>query len=133
MTSGQEETASLLVVSSKELTSAALEALRASAVALGHGSSVRFECLAGLTSLDIVLMVHECDPWDVVAVDSTAIALLKDAFADEADALEPDNPVWVRGYLFVAVLGFEECLSDQDAKRVAWTRLKAAAHPAAPY
>ncbi len=86
-----------------------------------------------MDSAGLELAVHECDPWDVVAVDDGAIQALKDAFCDEASQLAPDNPVEVRGYLMVAAPDFEGCLQDQAAKRVAWGRLKAAAHPQAPY
>ncbi len=129
----QLQQASLLVLSAGELSQAALCALEASANSLGHADSVRFTDVSLLEGEELVLEVHECDPWCVVAVDDGAVAALRAAFAQEAEGFAPDNPVEVRGYLFVAVPAFEECLQDQTAKRVAWGRLKAAAHPKEPY
>lgn len=92
-----------------------------------------FEDISSLDAAQLVLLIHEHDPWSVVAVDEGSIGALSAAFADETSGFAPDAPAEVRGYLFVAVPGFDECLENQGAKRIAWARLKAAAHPAAPY
>lgn len=125
--------ASLLVVSKHVLSDDAVKALMASAERLGHGESVAFLDVSGFEASQILLAVHKCDPWCVVALDEQAINELKAAFGEAALSFAPDKTVEARGYLLVAVPGFEECLHDQAAKRVAWGRLKAAAYPKVPY
>lgn len=131
--SGTVPHASLLVLSEGALSSEAIKALEASAERLGHGRSIVFLDISCLDVPRLLLAVHECDPWDVVAVDEQSVAKLKAAFGEAALSFAPDAPVEARGYLLVAAPGFEECLHDQAAKRVAWGRLKAAAYPKVPY
>lgn len=131
--SGTIPHASLLVLSEGALSSGAIKALEASAERLGHGQGIAFLDTSCLDDPRILLAVHECDPWDVVAVDEQSMAKLKAAFGEAALSFAPGAPVEARGYLLVAVPGFEECLHDQAAKRVAWGRLKAAAYPKVPY
>ena len=131
--SGTIPHASLLVLSEGTLSSGAIKALEASAERLGHGQGIAFLDTSCLDDPRILLAVHECDPWDVVAVDEQSMAKLKAAFGEAALSIAPGAPVEARGYLLVAVPGFEECLNDQAAKRVAWGRLKAAAYPKVPY
>ena len=80
----------------------------------------------------LALYIERVDPWAVVAIDEPAIEALRRAFGDESASLSPDRPVEARGYTLVAVPGFAACLHDQQAKRVAWHRLKAARHPQNP-
>lgn len=131
--SGTIPHASLLVLSEGTLSSGAIKALEASAERLGHGQGIAFLDTSCLDDSRILLAVHECDPWVVVAVDEQSVAKLKAAFGEAALSFAPDAPIEARGYLLVAVPGFEECLHDQTAKRVAWGRLKAAAYPKVPY
>lgn len=131
--SGTIPHASLLVLSEGTLSSEAIKALEASAERLGHGQGITFLDTSCLDDPRILLAVHECDPWDVVAVDEQSMAKLKASFGEAALSFAPDAPIEARGYLLVAVPGFEECLHDQAAKRVAWGRLKAAAYPKVPY
>ncbi len=87
--------------------------------------------------------IEKTDPWSVVALDKKSIDTLSSAFANienNADnnngehpaTLKPDKPIEVCGYKLVAVPDFESCLDDEDQKRIAWKRLKAAAHPKNP-
>ena len=130
---GGDKCASLLIVSEGALSNAAVSALEACAERLGHGASLAFLDASVLDAQNLLLSVHECDPWDVVAVDEPSSSKLREAFGEAASALAPDAPVEARGYRIVAVPGFEDCLDDQPSKRVAWERLKAAVHPKAPY
>lgn len=127
----------MLVLSAVELSDAAKKALLASGTALGHEKPVVFVSLDELfkpASESLPYLVRSVDPWSVVAVDEESIRTLREAFSDDEDieAFAVDSPALVCGYTFVAVPGFEECLHDQPAKRVAWSRLKAARHPKAP-
>ena len=124
--------ATFLVLSAKPLPASAHEALVASAHKLGHADAA-FAFTASCTPRDVAMLVHRFDPWSVVAVDEESVEALKAAFAKEAADFGPDHPTMVRGYRFVAVPGFAQCLEDQEAKRAAWQRLKAAQHPGAPY
>ena len=121
----------LLVLASSEPGKEALEALHAAAIALGYPSGCRVVVL--LEDCDVALLVHEVDPWSVVAIDSAAIETLRKAFGEESSRLAPDNPVTVRGYIFVAAPGFSDSLCDQQAKRLSWQRLKKARHPSSPW
>ena len=80
----------------------------------------------------LALCIEGIDPWAVVAIDEPAIEALRRAFGGESPPPLPDKPVEARGYTLVAVPGFAACLDDQQAKRVAWRRLKAARHPRNP-
>ena len=125
--------ASLSFVSCRAFSAEALEALNSCAEALGYTGSPRFVDVSAYSSQELVLAVHAWDPWSVVAIDDASARMLAAAFGDEAADFAPDAPVTVRGYRLVAVPGFEECLKDKGAKRVAWGRMKAAAHPQSPY
>ena len=130
---GHQRFAPVAFVACAPFSMAAIEALRSCAKALGYEGEARFVDVSGYDSQELVLAVHTWDPWSVVAVDETSAVKLAEAFGAEAQGLAPDAPVAVRGYRFVAVPGFEQCLEDKDAKRIAWGRMKAAAHPSAPY
>lgn len=137
--------ASLLVLSETSASEAVRAALEASAQRLGYANPLAFVSLEELSAntwaaqtaaLDgvtpLALAVHDVDPWCVVALDDASVEALRGAFGPEAARFAADTPVEVRGYKLVAVPGFEECLSDQEAKRVAWRRLQAAKHPKRP-
>lgn len=130
---GRGDAVSLVIAYCGSLSQAARAALDACAKSLGHEGHVCYADLSTLSGDDLVLAIHKWDPWSVVAVDEASIARLREAFGDEAFAFAPDAPTEVRGYLLVAVPAFEQCLQDQQAKRVAWGRMKAAAHPGPPY
>lgn len=125
--------APLAFVSCAPFSTEARDALGACAKALGYEGTARFADVSAYDSQKLVLAVHAWDPWSVVAIDEESVAKLAAAFGAEACGFGPDAPVVVRGYRLVAVPGFEECMTDKDAKRVAWGRMKAAAHPGAPY
>lgn len=125
--------ASLAFVSCAPFSAEATEALKSCTEALGYEGEARFVDISGYGSSELVLAVHTWDPWSVVAIDDASVAKLAEAFGAEAEGFAADAPVTVRGYCLVAVPGFEECLKDRDAKRIAWHRMKAAAHPKAPY
>lgn len=125
--------ASLAFVSCAPFSAEATEALGACAKALGYEGEARFADVSAYSSSELVLAVHTWDPWSVVAIDEASAAKLAEAFGVEARGFAPDAPVTVRGYRFVAVPGFEECMADKEAKRVAWGRMKAAARPGVPY
>lgn len=127
----------MLVLSAVELKDAAKKALLASGIALGHEKPVVFVSLDELfkpANESLPHLVRSVDPWSVVAVDEESIDTLCRAFSDEEgiEDFSVDSPALVCGYTFVAVPGFEACLDDLDAKRVAWGRLKAARHPKSP-
>lgn len=124
--------ASLTILHAGALSDAARDALKASSSALDHGDDPLFFDVEELTPQDLALAVHTCDPWSVVAVDEQSIAALREAFSVALEDFAPDAPAIVRGYTFVAVPAFEACLQDQEAKRVAWRRLKDARHPGKP-
>ena len=135
MASGAEHQrfAPLVFVACKPVSAEASSALESCAKALGYELPARFVDISSYEADKLVLAVHTWDPWSVVAVDKESMVRLATAFGVEADGFAPDAPVFVRGYRFVAVPGFEECMGDIEAKRVAWGRMKAAAHPGAPY
>lgn len=127
----------MLVLSSVELEDAAKKALLASGTALGHEKPVVFVSLDELfqpASESLPHLVRSVDPWSVVAVDEESIDALRKAFSAEEgiEGFSVDSPALICGYTLVAVPGFESCLDDLAAKRVAWGRLKAARHPKAP-
>lgn len=105
-------------------------ALQSSAGALGYEGGAHIQLLDEVS--DLKSFVFEADPWSVVAVDDVSIEALREAFALDEKQFAPDKPVTVTGYRLVAVPAFAECLDDQDAKRIAWCRMKAAAHPGNP-
>jgi len=136
----------LLYVHGEPLSDAVVAALRSSAEALGHKDGCSFATPAELAAYaaphkgeaadaectDVGLALFALDPWAVVAVDELGIVALQGAFGDQSAMLAPDKPVEACGYTLVAVPEFAACLDDQPAKRVAWTRLKAARHPGNP-
>lgn len=132
MNVGEETVTSMLVLHSGGLSDAAREALKASATALEHRVAPEFVDVEGCEPQELVLRIHSCDPWSVVAGDNASIDLLREAFSLTEDQFAPDAPAIVHGYTFVAVPDFEACLDDQAAKRIAWSRLKAARYPGRP-
>lgn len=128
-----EQFAPVAFVASQPFSVEAVEALGACSVALGYEGPARFVDISSYDAEELVLAVHTWDPWSVVAIDEASAAKLAAAFGLQAQGFAPDAPVTARGYRFVAVPGFEECMADKDAKRVAWGRMKAAAHPGPPY
>ena len=76
--------------------------------------------------------IYEVDPWAIVALDAKAINALRSAFGKQSASLKEDKPIEVCGYTLVAVLDFENCLDNEEQKRIAWGRLKAAQHPKNP-
>lgn len=137
------EPARLLVLTEHAASEPVRAALEASAQRLGYAHVPLFVSLEELANSDLVaqaeqvegvtplaLLVHGVDPWNVVALDDASVQALRVAFPPgEARDLAADHPVTVRGYQLVAVSGFEACLEDQPAKRVAWRRLQAAQCP----
>ena len=124
--------ATLLALSAAPVDQSVINALQASAAKLGHATGA---CVATLeeAGADVARFVAAADPWSVLALDDEAACALRQAFAPAADALAPDAPVCVpAGYTLVAVPAFASCLDDQQAKRVAWARMKAARHPGNP-
>lgn len=128
-----QHAATVLVLHSGSLSTAAQDALQASATALGHVFPAVFADVQGLSPRSLSFLVHERDPWSVVAVDDASIDALRAAFDIGEENFAPDAPTIECGYTLVAVPGFANCLQDQTAKRIAWERLKAAKHPGSPY
>lgn len=120
----------LIVLSSASTDVRAASALQSAASALGHANGA---ALIQLNEVDdLKRFVFEADPWAVMAIDDTSIAALREAFGLADQQFAPDVPAEVTGYTLVAIPGFAECLDDPDAKRVAWTRMRAAVHPGNP-
>ena len=86
--------ASLLVLSEGTLSIGAIKALEASAERLGHGQGIAFLDTSCLDDPRILLAVHECDPWDVVAVDEQSMAKLK---ADKYILMDKDGFIALTG------------------------------------
>lgn len=105
-------------------------ALQSAARALGYPDGCAIVQLADVD--DLRLFVFEADPWVVIAIDDVAVGALRAAFGLDEVAFASDVPANATGYKLVAVPGFAGCLDDPDAKRVAWARMKAAAHPGNP-
>lgn len=127
--------ATLIVLSEEPLDQAVINALQSSAEKLGHEDlcvATLGEVAGAESAESLAAYIAGADPWAVVAIDDAAVEALRGAFGEESRALAPDAPVNVLGYELVAVPGFAECLGDAAAKRVAWRRLQAAAHPDNP-
>jgi len=67
-------------------------------------------------------VVEAIDPSAVIALDVPAAEAFASAYG--AELPEAGSATSVRGRAFVALDGFEEALADDDAKRVAWHRMK---------
>ena len=85
--------ATLLILSATPVADSVRSALCASAERLGHGVAPCFTALAEAD--DIELLVHEVDPWAVVAIDDASVEGLRTAFSEAAE-LAADNPVAAR-------------------------------------
>ena len=116
-----------IVVSDHELNEEAKDALSCAVKALGYDTPPDFIVFSNKEELSDIIFKH--DPWAVVPVDEPSISAIASAFKLDANSFGVDMPKDVCGYTLVAVPGFEDCLSDETTKRVAWARLKAAAHP----
>lgn len=120
----------LIVLSHEPVSVQVASALQSAAAALGYGSGA---ALLQLDSIeDLKFFVFDADPWAVMAIDDPSIAALRRAFDLSEERFAPDKPAEHAGYRFVAVPGFAACLEDPNAKRVAWGRMQAAAHPGNP-
>lgn len=120
----------LLVLSSRTPEVRIASALQSAASALGHKDGCSIMDAHDVD--DLKRLVFEIDPWSVIAIDDPSIAAINDAFAFDEGPLSADHPAEFAGYTFVAVPGFAECLDDPDEKRIAWGRMKSAAHPQNP-
>lgn len=120
----------LVILSAEPVEVRVASALQSAAQALGYVDGCDIVQLTDIP--DFKRFVFECDPWALMAIDDASIAALRAAFSLETQDFDADNPACVAGYKLVAVPGFATCLDDQDAKRVAWQRMKAAAHPGNP-
>ncbi len=128
MTQAQDTT--LVVLASLPVDVRVASALQSAARALGYADGCAIVQLADVD--EPRHFVFETDPWAVIAIDDASIDALRTAFALDAQAFSPDVPARVTGYTLVAVPGFATCLDDSEAKRVAWVRMQAAAHPGNP-
>lgn len=120
----------LLVLAEKPVEVQAASALQSAAQALGYAEGCSIVQLGDAS--DLKRLVYEVDPWAVMAIDDASIAALQEAFKLSSSDFRADYPASVSGYALVAVPGFAECLDDPDAKRIAWKRMHAAAHPKNP-
>lgn len=129
----------LLFVLGKKSSAEVESALTSISDALGHiaGYSIITidelqKCADTNLAEALAFCIEKIDPWSVVALDESAIDELRNSFGEHSSALQTDNPVQVCGYTLVAVPDFESCLEDEEQKRIAWKRLKAARHPKNP-
>ncbi len=113
----------LLVVCEKRPAREVVAALASACEALGHVAGYAVCEAGGMDAEKLAEGIEQADPWSVVGIDETSVALLAAAFGQASAQLAPDAPICVDGYTLVAVPGFAECLHDMQAKRVAWTRL----------
>lgn len=120
----------LLALTSSPVEVQVASALQSAAQALGYADGCDIIQLGDQP--DLKLFVFEADPWAVMALDADSIDALREAFSLSIDDFAVDVPVNVAGYELVAVPDFADCMGDQDAKRVAWRRMHAAAHPKNP-
>lgn len=128
MTQTQDTT--LIVLSEQAVSVRAASALQSAAQALGFPDGCQIIQLAD--TQDLRLYIFERDPWSVIAIDDASIVALQQAFGLDQKTFSPDTPVSCAGYRLVAVPSFIESLDDQGAKRIAWQRMKSAAHPGNP-
>ncbi len=132
--------ATFFVLTAEHIDEVVINALEASASSLGHASGCSVVTLSEAFSSDpnepaeqaLKTFVMRADPWAVVAIDDESIRALAAAFKLTYSEFGPDRPAAVLGYTLVAVPGFATCLGDNQAKRIAWHRLKAARHPGNP-
>lgn len=123
--------ATMMVITESAVDQTVINALESAAAALGHKTGCSVVTLGEVS--DLALFILESDPWVVVGIEDASIQALAAAFGGESAQLKPGTPVHAGGgYLLVAVPGFAQCLDDDDAKRLAWHRLKAARHPGNP-
>lgn len=122
----------LLVVCERRPSREVCAALSAACEALGHAAGFAVCEMADAGAEELACRIERIDPWSVAAIDDASVALLAAAFGEASAPLAPDVSVRADGYTLVAVPGFAECLHDEQAKRVAWGRLKAARHPGNP-
>lgn len=120
----------LIVLASTPLDVRVASAVQSAAGALGYAEGAALVQLSDVD--DAKRLVFEADPWAVMAIDDASIDALRASFDLDAAQFAPDVPVEFAGYKLVAIPGFADCLDDPDAKRVAWGRMKAAAHPGNP-
>ncbi len=120
----------LLVLASEPVQVRVASALQSAAQALGHIDGCQIIQLDQVDELRS--LVFGLDPWCAIAIDDKAIASLRQAFDLDDTQFGAGHPIQVCGYTFVAVPGFANCLDDTSAKRVAWGRMQAAAHPKNP-
>ena len=122
-------------------------ALRAALKALGYAP----EDWVGLSTCDaegyplvpgtLRLAITTLDPSTVIAIDESAAAALREAYADElvdlealeAAALMPGVLARILGMRVMNLGGFEESLADPKAKQVMWARLKTLPPEGEPY
>ena len=122
--------AMLIVLAREPVEVRVASALQSAARALGYADGCSVLSLSDVGDLQCCVLTS--DPWCVLAIDNAAVEALRMAFGVDAGQFAADKPAQVLGYTFVAVPDFSNCLDDQEAKRVAWRRMKAAAHPGNP-
>ena len=128
----------LVILSAHECGEDVIYALKSSACALDYDQDPLFLSLDEVElgesgACKLAELIHEIDPWSVVAIDEESIAVLRAAFKLESGDFCADKPANACGYNLVAVPEFADCLQDQNKKRIAWGRLKAAQHPGAAW
>ena len=128
MTQAQDTT--LVVLTSASLDVRVASALQSAAQALGYADGCAIVQLADVD--DLKRFVFETDPWSLIAIDDASIDALRSAFDLAIQEFAPDAPAHAIGYQLVAVPGFAACLDNPEAKRIAWSRMQAAAHPGNP-
>ena len=87
------------------------------------------------------LAITTLDPSTVIAIDESAAAALREAYADElvdlealeAATLMPGVLARILGMRVMNLGGFEESLADPKAKQVMWARLKSLPPEGEPY
>lgn len=126
----QTPDSTLVIIAGEPVDVRVASALQSAAQALGYADGCAIVQLADAG--DLKRFVFEADPWSLIAIDDASIDALRGAFDLDEQAFAADVPVHVTGYRLVAVPGFASCLDDPDAKRVAWVRMQAAAHPGNP-
>lgn len=128
MTQAQDTT--LVVLANAPLDVRVASALQSAAQALGYADGCAIVQLSEAD--DLKRFVFEIDPWSLIAIDDASIDALRGAFSLDEQSFAADVPTYVTGYRLVAVPGFAACLDEPEAKRVAWVRMQAAAHPGNP-
>lgn len=126
----QTPDSTLVIIAGEPVDVRVASALQSAAQALGYADGCAIVQLADAG--DLKRFVFEADPWSLIAIDDASIDALRGAFDLDEQAFAADVPAHVTGYRLVAVPGFADCLDEPDAKRVAWARMQAAAHPGNP-